>query len=51
MTDPRTAEDKVDPPITRKQSEEKCDHAWVLNVKPAVCLWCGARKQPKGKRS
>jgi hypothetical protein len=25
----------------------KCNHAWVLNIKPAVCLWCGIRKGTK----
>jgi hypothetical protein len=29
----------------------KCNHAWILNVKPAVCLWCKARKQPKRGRA
>jgi hypothetical protein len=22
----------------------ECDHAWILNVKPAVCLYCRARR-------
>lgn len=25
----------------------ECQHAWILNVKPAVCLFCRARKQSR----
>lgn len=25
----------------------ECQHAWILNVKPAVCLYCRARRGRK----
>ena len=34
---------RISRPKSNKGSE--CDHAWILNVKPAVCLWCGALKE------
>jgi len=30
-----------------RAEQAKCNHAWVLNMKPAICLWCGARKQSR----
>ena len=36
--------------IKRDEERAKCDHAWVLNVTPAVCLYCGARKPQRAKR-
>lgn len=48
MTKEIVRKPKVSPAMDGTQ--RACVHAWVLNVKPAVCLWCGARKQPRGKR-
>jgi hypothetical protein len=33
-----------------EQQQADCEHAWVLNVKPAVCLYCGARKKPRASK-
>jgi hypothetical protein len=36
--------------IKRDEERAKCSHAWVTNVRPAVCLFCGSRKpQRKSK--
>ena len=38
--------EKVDRPADKKQTPEKCDHAWVISnyLKVHVCLWCGVTK-------
>ena len=27
----------------------KCDHAWILNIKPTVCMWCGERRKTRSR--
>jgi len=29
----------------RESREPACDHAWILNVKPNVCLRCGQTRK------
>lgn len=48
---PRTRPSRASGPDVKSRraltKTDACDHAWVLNIKPAVCLWCGARRQSR----